>query len=172
MRTEKPQSRGANRSHNHRGTVASVTKLPLQDAALPLPDHVVLPAEPPEWLYAVMSPWDAWAATFSYSLPPLDDEVGRCYRSWKVAYTMMPKSRREWDARVGDDPPLVDGDGPTWDQGLRGLARRLFDMHEWEGRGVASDVHPFRAMERRLCNELGELLAFETPRVWPDEARL
>ncbi|MBX3393164.1 MAG: hypothetical protein KF787_11005 [Phycisphaeraceae bacterium] len=84
----------------------------------------------------------------------------------------MPKSQSEWDARVQDDPPLVDHDGATWDQGLRGLSRQLFLLHAVEGDGIAEEVHPLRAMERHLCIELAELLAFETPRSWPDAARV
>jgi len=82
----------------------------------------------------------------------------------------MPKSQRDWDDRVKHDPD-ADYDGVTWDQGLRGLSSRIFVLYAAEGIGVAIDVHPLRAMERLLCVELAELLAFETPNSWPDEAR-
>jgi hypothetical protein len=149
-----------------------VVDFPLQALAHRLPDGVVVPDEPSEWLAALMEPWDEWAVSGIQPLVRFDDLNAPCYRSWRRAYALMPKSQSEWDARVRNDPPLVDHDGATWDQGLRGLSRRLFVLHAVEGDGVASDVHPLRAMERQLCTELAALLAFETPPSWPDVARI
>ena len=119
-----------------------------------------------------MEPWDEWAArAFSRQEPYTDENTSR-YDSWRRAYALMPKSQREWDERVTRDPPFADYDGVEWDQGLRGLSRRLYALHTAEGRGIADDVHPLRGMERLLCIELAELLAFEIPRSWPDAARV
>lgn len=142
-----------------------------QDVAHRLPDGVILPDNPPEWLAALMEPWNNWTVSGIQPLVPFDNDGAACYRSWTRAYSLMPKSQSEWDARVHNDPPLVDHDGATWDQGLRGLPRRLFAMHAMDGDGVAGDVHPLQAVERQLCIELAERLAFEKPTSWPDEAR-
>ena len=77
-----------------------------------------------------------------HSLVPFDDDSALCYRSWRRSYWLMPKSQAEWDARVQDDPPQVDHDCVTWDQGLRGLPRRLFELHAAYGDGLAGDVPP------------------------------
>jgi hypothetical protein len=119
-----------------------------------------------------MEPWDEWAVSGIQPLVPHDDGSAPCYRSWRRAYALMPKSQTECDVRVQSEPPLVDHHGATWDQGLRGLSRRLFEMYAADGNGVASDVHPVRALEQRLCVELADLLAFETPCSWPDAARV
>lgn len=144
----------------------------LRDVAHRLPDGVILPDDPPEWLAALMEPWNRWAVSGIHPLLPFKDECSPCYHSWRHAYSLMPKSQGEWDARVQDDPPLVDHDGATWDQGLRGLPRRLFELHAADGDGIEGDLHPVRALEWRLCVELTDLLAFETPHSWPDAARV
>ena len=144
----------------------------LQDVAHRLPYGVFVLDESPEWLAALMESWDEWAVSGIQPLVPSDDLNAPCYRSWRRAYALMPKSQSEWDARVRNDPPLVDHDGATWDEGLRGLSRRLFVLHAVEGNGVAGDVPTMRAAERRLCIELAALLAFETPTSWPDAARV
>lgn len=144
----------------------------LQDVAHRLPDGVILPDDPPAWLAALMEPWNNWTVSGIQPLVPFDNDGAACYRSWRRAYSLMPKSRSEWDARVQNDPPLVDHDGATWDQGLRGLPRRLFELHAADGDVVAGDLHPLRAVEQRLSVELADLLAFEMPRSWQDAARV
>lgn len=144
----------------------------LRDAAHVLREGVVLSDEPPEWLASLMEPWDKWSVTGIHPLVPFDDDSALCYRSWRRAYSLMPKSQAEWKARAQDDPPQVDHEGATWDQGLRGLPRRLFELHAVDGDGLSGDVPPMRAVERQLCIELAALLTFETPRSWPDAARV
>jgi hypothetical protein len=144
---------------------------PPQDHPTLLPDDALLPDDPPDWLAALMEPWDKWAAEFLERHTLHGDEDLSCYLSWRRAYALMPKSQREWDEREKGDPPEVDHDGMREDQGLRGLPRRLHMLHAVEGHGIPDDTHPLRAMERVLCIELAGLLAFEIPRSWPDEAR-
>ncbi|MFO0834506.1 MAG: hypothetical protein U0638_06015 [Phycisphaerales bacterium] len=144
-------------------------RTPPSELAQRLPDHVVLPNVPPDWLVSLMRPWDSWAER--HVRPETDDENVPRYDSWKRAYALMPKSQSEWDARATVDPPHVDYDGALFDLGLRGLSRRLFELFAAEGEGIASDLHPLRGAERLLGLELAELLALEMPATWPDEAR-
>lgn len=142
---------------------------PPSELAQRLPNCTVLPPDPPNWLVSLMSPWDSWAERNVRS--EAYDENAPRYGSWKRAYALMPKSQSEWDARAANDPPRVDHDGVLFDEGLRGLSRRLFELFAVEGEGIASNVHPLRGAERLLGLELAELLTFEVPTAWPDEAR-
>ena len=133
----------------------------------------ILPDEPPDWLSALMRPWDGWAGS---RVSIWDNAVSRGqWRVWRRAYRLMPKSQAEWERRVANNPPQVDHNGAVWDEGLEGLPRRLFflcavvcdgDQHS------QTESHPARDAERLICIELSELLASVVAPSGSESARL
>jgi hypothetical protein len=169
------RSPAARRSPDRRGTLVGVratdTDTPPCDCHR-FSEGTILPAEPPDWLTALMEPWDAWAGG-RISIWGIADSHGPS-RDWRRAYRLMPKSHAEWECRVANNPPHIDHEGAVWDEGLEGLSRRLFFLCAAVCEGDQSthaDSHPACEAERLICMELSELLASAVPPSGSDSER-